>query len=253
MNRLKQKFLDHQQPIIGGWVSIDSTFSAEVLGHAGFDCVTVDMQHGLTSDAESLQMIQAISSTPAIPMARVRWNDPASIMRLLDFGAMGIICPMINTEEDAKDFVHACRYAPRGNRSFGPICAAIKYPNYFQNANDSVITLAMIETKQAYDELEKILAVNELDGIFVGPNDLGVDFGYGPMTALDQEDQEFDQLIEHIAEMTKKYNKFTGIFCGNAKVAKKRIAQGYQYVIPGHDNIYLKNAAQQAIDEMQQP
>ncbi len=248
MMTLKQKFANFKKPIIGGWASIGSTFSAEMLGHAGFDCVTVDMQHGLTSDANALQMIQAISATPAVPMVRVRWNDPASIMRLLDFGAMGVICPMINTSQDTQNFVQACRYEPRGFRSFGPIRAAVKYPNYFQKANDAIVTLAMIETKQACDDLEQILAVYELDGIFVGPNDLGIALGYGAI--LDQDHQEFDEIIENIAKAAKRFDKWTGIFCGSASGAKKRIAQGYQYVVVGNDNIYLKNASKQAIDQM---
>ena len=248
MKTLKEKFAS-KTPIIGGWASIGSSLSAEILGVSGFDCVTVDTQHGLTTDADVMQMLQAISATPAIPMARSRWNDPASIMRLLDMGAMGIICPMTNTQDDALDFVKACCYAPKGYRSFGPIRAAVTYPSYFQNANDCIVKLAMVETQQAYENLESILSIEELDGIFVGPNDLGVSFGYGAI--LDQDHQEFDELVQNIAATAHRFGKFTGIFCGGSNGAKKRIIQGYQYVVLGNDNIYLKQASQQAISSIQ--
>ena len=108
------------KPAVNAWLAIPSTYSAEVMGHQGFDSVTVDLQHGMIGFDAAIPMLQALSSTPAVPLARVSKNDPALVMQLLDAGAYGIICPMVSTPEQARDFVSACRYPPKGGRSSAP-------------------------------------------------------------------------------------------------------------------------------------
>jgi 4-hydroxy-2-oxoheptanedioate aldolase len=158
---------------VNGWLHIPSSWSAEVMAHAGWDSVTIDLQHGLAGYQAAVTMLQAIATTDAVPLARSTWNDPAQIMRLLDAGAYGIICPMINTRAEAESFVGACRYPPLGYRSLGPTRAAVYAgADYAQQANDTVVTLAMVETQQALDNLEDILTTPGLDGVFVGPGDL---------------------------------------------------------------------------------
>ena len=106
--------------VVNGWLGMPCAYAAEVVGHAGFDAVTVDLQHGMIGFDQAIAMLQALSATPAQPFARVSTNDGPQIMRLLDAGAYGLICPMISTAEQARALVAACRYPPVGNRSFGP-------------------------------------------------------------------------------------------------------------------------------------
>ena len=248
MNTLK-KLLKSGNPVLSGWSSIGSAYSAEVMAKTGFDTVVVDMQHSLATEADVLHCFQGIQAGGSIAMARSRWNDPSNIMRLLDLGAMGIICPMTNTKGEAQSFVNACRYSPKGNRSFGPIRAVVAYgAEYFKNANDTIITMAMIETSEALNNVAEILSVDGLDGLFIGPNDLGVDLSQGPV--LDGDNKVLDDAVAHIVACSKDAGKFVGIFCGSPEGAKKRIAQGCNFVSLGNDGMYLKAMSQSMYSAM---
>ena len=111
--------------ILNAWLTIPSAWTAELLAHDGYDALTIDMQHGLIGYETALSILQAISTTDAVPFVRVAWNDPSTIMKMLDAGAQGIICPMINTRSQAEAFVGACRFPPQGYRSCGPIRAEL--------------------------------------------------------------------------------------------------------------------------------
>ena len=127
---------------LNAWLTIPSAWSAEVMAHVGYDALTIDLQHGLIDYQTALAMLQAISTTAVVPLVRAPWNEPAMIMRLLDAGAYGVICPMVNTRLEAEAFVQACRYPPAGNRSFGPSRATIYAgEDYFSFANQTVLTL----------------------------------------------------------------------------------------------------------------
>ena len=231
--------LQTDTPAFSIFMNTGCPFACEIFAHAGFPIIAVDCQHSVFTEQSALQAFQAIQTTNAIPIARSRWNDPSHIMRLLDFGAMGIICPMINTAEDAKKFVSACRYSPQGNRSFGPIRSAVAYgADYYKTANDAIITLAMIETADSLQNVDDILTVPGLNGIFVGPNDLSIDLGHPPL--LDSDHTEFDKIITHIASKAKAQGKITGIFTGTINGAKKRIKQGYNFIILSNDATVLK-------------
>ena len=144
---------------LNGWCSIPSSFSAEIMAHQGFDSITIDMQHGLVDYTDAVTMLQAISTTDVIPIARVPWSDPARLMKILDAGSYGVICPMINTAEEAEDLVRACKYPPWGFRSFGPIRA--KYygggathggGDYHNFADEETLVIPQIETRQAIEQ-----------------------------------------------------------------------------------------------------
>lgn len=244
-NPLKAAFRQ-QQPIINGWLAIPSGYSAEIAGHQGYDCVTVDLQHGMIDFASALSMLQAISSTPATPLARVGSNEPAQIMRLLDAGAWGIICPMISTPEQAKQFVAACRYPPLGNRSFGPARALLyggkDYPQY---ANEEILTLAMIETREGLEHLDAILDTDGLDGVFIGPNDLSLTLT-GQASAESQH-PEMLEAIERVLTRCHAHQKLVGIFCTSGEAAASRLAQGFHFVTPANDVMQLGRAAREAI------
>ena len=174
---------------INAWCSIPSAITAEMMSLNDFDSITIDMQHGLVDYQATLNMLQVISGSGKTPMVRVPWNEPGIIMKSLDAGALGIICPMINTPEDAINFVGATRYAPEGHRSSGPTRALMVHgANYHEEANDKIISLAMIETVEALENVEKIAATEGLTGIYVGPSDLSISMGFNP--GLDVYDDE---------------------------------------------------------------
>ena len=215
-------------------MACDSQFVfAEVIARQGFDYVNVDMQHGIVDYQVGVTMLQAISITDATPTVRVPWNEPGIIMKCLDAGAMAIIIPMVNTVEEAQAAVAACRYYPEGIRSNGPIRAALySGPDYFAHANKEVACIPMIETKQAVDNLDDILAVPGIDAVYVGPTDLSITLGQPPV--MDNEGA-FEEARIKIAETCKKHGIIAGIHA-NAGLAEKHAAAGYQMVTVTSDN-----------------
>src|SRR5215468_8184130 len=188
VNALKKKIADGVN-CVGGWVAIPNAFAVEMYASQGWDSVTIDMQHGASDINDVVPLLQAIrSGGDATPLVRVPWNDPAHIMRVLDAGAYGIICPMINTKAEAEALVRAGRYPPLGERSFGPFRAA-QYggADYWQHANNEVLLIAMIETRQAVSNLEEILSVKGLSGVYIGPSDLS--FSMDKTPTLDPSDE----------------------------------------------------------------
>ena len=148
------------------------------MGHGGYDTVVVDLQHGMLYLEQAMAMLAALSSTPAMPMVRVSENQFFEVNKLLDAGAYGVICPMIDDVEAARRFVGACRYQPLGTRSYGPTRGFLYGgPDYFSGANDEILTLGMIETPQGLDNVDAIAAVEGLDGLFIGPADLSIALG----------------------------------------------------------------------------
>ncbi len=149
--------------VVNGWLAIPSAFSAEVMAHCGWDSLCVDIQHGMVDYQTATTMMQAISTTSVTPIVRVPWNDPAIIMKCLDAGAYGIVCPMINSVEDALRFAGACRYPPMGYRSLGPIRAQLYGgSDYAAKANEEIVAFAMIETTPGLENLDSILKVEGL-------------------------------------------------------------------------------------------
>ena len=179
-NKLKQIFKEGKA-VINGWLQMPSSFSAEVMAHQGWDSLTVDMQHGVIDYPNALQMLQAISTTDVVPIARVNWNEPGQIMKILDAGAYGVICPMVSNKEQAEKFIQACLYPPKGYRSFGPIRGLIYGgSDYANHSNDEILKLAMIETSEALKKFDEIMSTPGLDGIYIGPADLSLAIGEKP-------------------------------------------------------------------------
>jgi 4-hydroxy-2-oxoheptanedioate aldolase len=237
--------------VINGWLGIPSSIAAENMAQAGWDGLTVDLQHGHVDYHVAVTMLQAISTTGTTPLARVPWMEPGIIMKLLDAGAYGIVCPMINTRAECEAFVGACRYAPRGYRSFGPVRATwYGGADYFKHANDTVITMAMIETKQAMDNLDEILSVPELDSLYIGPNDLAISLGYAPSGV--PTDPVVVDAIKTIAAGAKRHGVYAGIHCGSTAMAKQMIGLGFQFVTLLADNAFLVSAAKGAVAEMRE-
>ncbi len=234
---------------VNGWISIPSPFAAEIYAAQGFDSVALDMQHGALDINDAVPLLQAICLSPNVtPMARVPWNNPADIMRVLDAGAMGIICPMINTRMEAQALVEAGRYPPMGARSFGPFRAA-QYAgaDYWQHANSEVLLIAMIETREALKNLDEILAVKGLDGVYVGPSDLSISMGKTP--TLDPSDKDVLGAIAEIAKKTRAKGLIAGAHTDGPKTAAKRYAEGYQFCTLLNDVRVMANAVNALIKE----
>lgn len=226
-------------PIVNAWLSIGSSYLAEIVAHGGFDAVTVDCQHGMFGFDTALTMLQAISTTEAVTLVRPSQADPAEIMRWLDAGAYGLICPMISTADQAAAFVSACRYAPLGTRSFGPARGLLHGgADYFPAANEEILTLAMIETAEGLKNLDAILATPGLDGIYIGPNDLAIALGHAPKPESD--DARMIETIERIRAATVAAGKMIGIFCSGPAGASQRVREGFDLVTPGNDAMIVK-------------
>ena len=233
--------------ILNAWCSIPSPYVAEALAHLGFDTVTIDLQHGAIDYAAAFSMLQAISTSSAIPLARVPWNEPGILMKLLDSGAYGIICPMINTRADAEAFVGACRYAPAGFRSYGPNrVREYAGADYLQGANDEILLLAQIETEEAARNLDEILSVPGLDGIYVGPGDLSLSMGVAPSMA--PKDPRVLALMANVRERAAAHGLITAVHTDGAATALERYREGFQLCSMPTDMRLLINAAKAQID-----
>ena len=247
-NTLK-KIWARGEAAVNGWLSIPSAFSAEVMAHQGFDSLTVDMQHGVVDYQVAVTMLQGISTTPVIPLARVPWNDPARLMKILDAGVYGVICPMVNTREQAEALVQACKYPPRGYRSWGPVRASIYAgADYGDRANQDLIVMPMIETAEALKNLDDILTVPGVDAIYVGPSDLSLALGCKPR--LDQTDAPVVEAQQQIVEACKRHGVIAGIHNATAAYALKMVAAGYQFVTLASDNRFLAAKAAEEVAVM---
>ena len=233
--------------VVNGWLHIPSMWSAELMANAGWDSLTVDMQHGLHSIETAIQMMQAISTTATVPLARVNWHSPGDVMRLLDAGAYGIICPMVNTREQCEAFVGACHYPPKGYRSLGPTRARVVMgSDYAHHANDEILTIAMVETKEALDNLEAISSVAGLDMIFVGTGDLRLSLAVE--TAPDNLDSQIDLALDNILESCQKHNLIAGLFTESAESAGQMIKRGFRFVTVKTDSVILIEYAKQLVN-----
>jgi 4-hydroxy-2-oxoheptanedioate aldolase len=234
---------------LNGWLAIANSYSAELMAHQGFDSVTIDLQHGPVDFAAAVGMLQAISTTPAVPMVRVPHNEPILTLKLLDAGAYGVICPMINSKAEAEALVSSCRYPPRGARSMGPNRAVLYGgADYWQHSNSEVLLFAMIETRQAVKNLADIVSVDGIDGVYVGPSDLGMSMGKTPPT-LDPQDAEVLAAIKQICDVTRQHGKFAGVHTDGAKTAVRRFGEGYQLCTILNDARLMANAASAAVRE----
>lgn len=247
-NPLKEKW-NAGQPTINGWCSIGNAFTAEIMASQGFDSVAVDGQHGAFSYTDALAMIRAIDGKGVLPLARVPWREPGIIMKMLDAGAMGIICPMINTAAEAGEFASYMRYPPRGQRSYGPTRAAFAIPGYnVKDANEDVLAFAMIETADGVANLDEIAATPGIDGLYVGPADLSLGFTNGRLPpGFDRAEDEMIEVIQRIAAAAKANGIAAALHCGTAEYAAKAIEWGYDMVTVSGDARLLAAAASQTV------
>jgi 4-hydroxy-2-oxoheptanedioate aldolase len=234
---------------LNGWCSIGNPFTAEIMAAGGFDSVTVDMQHGALDYTDLLPMLQAMRASGATLMARVPWLDAGHVMKALDAGCEGVICPMIGTAEEAARLVSYMRYPPDGVRSYGPTRAAFAHGgDYMAGANGRILALAMIETAEGLANLDAIAATPGLDGIYVGPNDLTLSVSAGRLpSGLDREEPEMQVNLKAIAEACARHGRIAGIHCGTADYAARAVGWGYRMVTVGGDVRFLSAGASEAV------
>lgn len=234
------------RPVFNGWLLSASTLMAEAIAAQGWDSVTLDMQHGVIGYTDALHMMQAMSASAAIPIVRVPGNDAALIGRVLDAGAYGVICPMVNGREACEAFVRACRYAPAGSRSMGPVRASLYGgADYAEHADRTVLAIAMIETEEAVANLEEILKVPGLDAVFVGPSDLSISMG-GARGYDSRVPRIYDTFVR-IAKAAQAHGIEAGIHVGSVAYANEMIEAGYSFIAYLSEYRLMQHASAKAL------
>jgi 4-hydroxy-2-oxoheptanedioate aldolase len=244
-NRIRELWADGK-PALNCWITLPGTLAAEMLAHQGWDSLTVDLQHGQSDFASMCAMFAAISTTNTVPLMRVAWNMPGDVMRALDAGAYGVICPNIDSAEECRRFVGACRYPPLGYRSFGPKRGLLYGgSDYVLHANDTVLAIVQIETLQGLEQVDEIAKVEGLDMLYVGPSDLGL--ALGREAKQNQTDPVVMDAVDRILEAAKRAGLKAGMHCSGADYARKMIAKGFDFVtVISDENLLARGAAERA-------
>lgn len=227
---------------IGGWLSIDSSFSAEVMAQVGFDWICIDMQHGVVETEVATSMLQAISTTNAVPFVRVQWNEPSVIMQALDRGAYGVVVPMVNNRAEAAAAVAACRYPPLGIRSAAGSTRGVLYggSDYLMHANEELACIVMIETSDGLANLDEILSTPGVDAAYIGPTDLALALGLPPGGGGDPKHAE---AIERILAACQRHNVAAGIHTSSVELTRKYLDMGFHMVTLGSDTGFMRRTA----------
>jgi 4-hydroxy-2-oxoheptanedioate aldolase len=234
--------LRRRHQLIGYWVASDNPVMAERLARVGYDFICLDLQHGLIDYAGCVHGLTAIDAGGATGVVRVPGNDAAWIGRALDAGAQAVVVPLVNSADEARAAVRACRYPPSGVRSYGPMRASLRIGPRPSEANESVACIVMIETSRAVDELEAICAVPGLDGVYVGPSDLALALG-----AAQPQDgptlPEFRQALQRVAVTARKAGIAAGLHCGDGESGGRALREGFTFVSISNDLNHLSALA----------
>lgn len=245
-NKLKA-LLDAGKTGTNTWISLPGSLQAEFIAACGFDAVTIDMQHGMMSYESAVMIMQAIGLRGPTPMVRLPSREPSLISSLLDAGAEGLICPMVNTAEDCAAFIDACIYPPNGSRSFGPSRCRLTdgAGPYFADADGRTMLFAMIETGEALENLEAILATPRLYGVYIGPADLSLSLGHNPVT--DQQIPEMMAQYAHITERAQARGLKVGFHCSTLPQIEAMAKTKVDFLTLLNDNRMIMQACEQAI------
>ncbi len=250
-NIVKEK-MGRGEPSIGTWVSSGSPLMAEVLSHAGFDWLTVDLEHNAIDMESLLACFYAISTTDTVPFVRVPWNDPQILKRVLDIGAYGVVVPNVRTPEEAERAVQACRYAPEGFRGVGSTRGRLYGgPDYLEKANEEIAVVLMIESTDGVRRIAEICDVPGVDALFIGPQDLasslGVPGGY------DNPHPDHKAAVRQVLDTGRRFNIPVGIHCSGPEEANRRIEEGFLWLPIVSDVRFLESAARAAVTQIKLP
>lgn len=242
------------QPVISAWCLLPAPIIPEVLARAGYPAVTLDLQHGMHDFNEARDKLASITLGGAHRIVRVPLDDNSMAARLADVGAECVIAPMINSAKEASAFARSLKYPPIGDRSYGPFRASTlsgqTNEEYLANANSQILSLAMVESREAVEALDDILSVPELDGVFVGPSDLSISMSNGEK--VDPNGEETASICAMIAEKATRAGKIPGIFTLGADKVKEAVEQGYKLITHGIDAVFLDSAARAALQEVEE-
>ncbi len=249
MQNIIKKKLENGQKTIGAFLQTLSPVAAEILGQCGFDWLIVDLEHAPGDFANLQAQLQAMNGCDVVPFARAPWNDEVAIKRILDTGVMGVLIPYVNTREEAEAAVAACKYPPTGVRGVAGSPRAAGYTGntmpYLTSANAETIVMIAVETTEAVKNLDEILCVDGLDGIFIGPMDLASSMGHlGNPGHPDAQQQ-----IAIIEEKVFASDKFLGTVATTQAQAKSCLDKGYQWLIVMQDGAALLNAGKGKVAE----
>lgn len=236
---------------INGWLSVACPFTAEIMAAQGYDSVTIDLQHGLVGYEMATTMLQAMRASGVTPLVRVPWLDAGDIMKALDAGAYGVICPMINNAEEAARLVSWVRYPPVGTRSFGPTRANFSAgADYGQHADEQMLCFAMIETAEAVKNIDEIVATPGLDGVYIGPADLTLGLtGQQYPRGFDREEPEMIEAIRHILDRAHQAGIRAALHNGTPEYAARAVEWGFDLVTISNDVRLLAGAAQASVQK----
>src|SRR5579863_780834 len=231
------------ETVFAGWCSLPYPLVAETIGREGFVAVTLEAQHGLWDVSALLTGIAAVRQGGAAPLVRVPVGDFVMVSRVLDYGAEGVIAPMINSAADARAFVAAAKYPPVGERSWGPhrvttLAGITDQSVYLREANDHVVTLAMIETRIALDNLDAIAQTPGIDGLFLGPSDLSIALSGGK--TLDPLSKDVERELDRIIASAGRAGKIAGAFCHTAERAVALAKRGARFLAVMSDIAMLR-------------
>ena len=247
-NHVRAK-LKQGQPSIGTWLTLPDVVSARLMARTGFDWLTVEFEHTPVNWETAANSFAIIAASGVVPLARVPWNTGENIKRVLDSGAFGIVVPMVNSRIEAEAVVNAARYQPLGNRSIGGQLHAENFEtdpaSYYAEANEEILVVVMIEHVEAVEVADEILSVPGIDAVFIGPNDLLNSMGQPP--AFDSEHKAFVDAVQHVLETARKHGVAAGMHTLDAEGARKRIADGFQFMAVASEAGFMLSKAQEVL------
>jgi len=244
-NELKRRLKAGEQ-VYGVWMTIESPIVTELLSTLGFDYFVFDTEHSPLDIYKSQTLMQAMRDMGTTPIVRVWWNDLVPIKRALDVGAYGVVVPWVNTKEQAEMAVKACRYAPEGLRGCGPRRAAMLDPDYLRTADEEILIIAQIETRQAVENIEDILSVDGIDVTYIGPADLSASHGH----LGDMPHPEVQEAIDRVFDASRAAGVATGVHMGSGKTIMDRVEKGYNFITVGNDLGFVRTGAMEILREL---
>jgi len=234
MKWIRQRVLKREL-VIGTWLNLGSSLTAEIAASAGFDWVVIDMEHGAGDHESMVHQVQAVSATPAAPLVRVAWNEAPRFKRVLDLGVSGVVVPCVADAEEAKQAVAAMRYPPQGIRGVASLNRACdfgrEFQAYFARANDELLTVVQVETEASVERADEIAAVDGVDVLFIGPMDLSTSMGI----VLQYDHPRFKAALARVSEACRRAGKAAGILLGRPEQVPDTIAAGFTFVGLGSD------------------